>query len=107
MSQRRRKTLTLVADRVFIREFVHLDGRRFVRCRFIECVIHYSGAPAAVSGCTFCPNTRWDFDQDAANTIQTLESLGFRVEQPRPLLSSSPVRDRRPLEDRAHAAAVP
>ena len=85
-------TLPVIADRTFTRETVALDGFRYERCNFAECVIQYSGGPADVSDCIFAPNTMWDFRAGAALTIETLKMVGFRVEYgaPRP---NAPVLD--------------
>jgi hypothetical protein len=73
-------TLPVINGKTFTRQIVVLDGTRYENCRFDHCTIVYSGGPADLSACAFSPNTIWDFRNNAALVIQTLQLAGFRLE---------------------------
>jgi hypothetical protein len=72
--------LPVTSRKTFRREIVVLDGKRFEHCKFIECQIVYSGAPAEISSCEFSPNTVWQFQGPAGMTMQLLQQCGWRIE---------------------------
>jgi len=80
------KTLKLpvVKGQTFRNKTVVLDGTRYEECNFAECTIVYSGGAADLSACVFTPNTKWDFRNSAALTIQTLRLAGWRLEFGKP-----------------------
>jgi len=70
--------LPVVSNQTYAHKTLILDGTRFENCRFIECLITYSGGPAEASACEFSPNTAWRFEGPAAITMQVLQQCGWR-----------------------------
>jgi hypothetical protein len=51
-------------------ETVQLDGHEFIRCKFVRCVLVYSGGrPPKITGCSFDAATRFQFSGAAGDTI--------------------------------------
>jgi hypothetical protein len=54
---------------------VKLDNSEFKECKFINCVMEYSGTgPVSLSGCSF-ENVNWVFTGPAQNTLQFLHGI--------------------------------
>jgi hypothetical protein len=72
--------LPVIAGQTFTRTDVRLDGKRFEKCKFINCQIFYSGGLAEASACEFSPDTVWRFEGAAGITMAVLQQLGWRFQ---------------------------
>lgn len=55
---------------------VPLDGDEFIRCRFNDCLLVFTGeGPIVMDGNVFGPAVKWTFDGPAARTLQFLAAL--------------------------------
>jgi hypothetical protein len=55
---------------------IHVDGGRFIECRFEGSVLIYSGGrPPEFENCMI-GDTRWRFEGPALRTIQLLQAIG-------------------------------
>lgn len=71
----RQATLVTIEGEPFTNRVVNLDGVDFVRCRFENCTLVYSGRCAfGLEACTFV-NTRAHLAQPAADTLACLVLL--------------------------------
>lgn len=72
--------LPVIKGKTFKNQLVVLDGTRYEDCNFADCTIRYSGGPSDLSVCIFTPNTKWEILDQAAQVLQVLEKVGFRLE---------------------------
>lgn len=61
-----------IRDREFRREDIELDGKTFIKCKFTQCDLIYSGGDVpSLIGCQFNA-TNFRFKESAERTIQLL-----------------------------------
>lgn len=70
-----------IISQKYLKETVRIDGRRFLKCSFEDCLLHYGGEPCEWEDTTFL-NCRVFLDNSAAYAVQVLEGLGFRIIPP-------------------------
>ena len=62
-------------SKAFSSTIIDLDGRSFIKCSFTNCTFTYAGGKLPViSDCTF-NDCRWQFAENAANTIAFLSGM--------------------------------
>ena len=81
MSPKKAAALPVISGRTFTEQIVVVDGFSYERCRFVDCMIQYSGGAAEILDCELSANTIWDFRGSAASTIRILEAVGFKLDR--------------------------
>jgi hypothetical protein len=73
--------VTSIENETFRGDAVRLDGKKFLRCTFENCVLYYGGEPCEWENSRFV-DCRIVIDGKAHNTIQVLLGLGFHLIEP-------------------------
>ena len=66
--------MSLYQNNNFLGQKIQIDGHRFVRNRFENCVLVYGGGPLQLVENTLI-NVTWEFTESAARTIALLASF--------------------------------
>lgn len=73
----------------FTDQRIELDGKLFVRCTFVRCILVYAGGDGGgISGCTI-NNCVWKFERAAANTIGFMAAMYHSGEGGRDLIEGT------------------
>jgi len=75
------KSLEFIEAQAFRNETVRLDGKSFLDCSFVNCLLCYGGGQCEWENTRFS-KCRIVLDGPANDTIQTLQGLGFVIEAP-------------------------
>jgi len=73
--------MTNVENKAFTDATVDLDGKRFVRCRFVNCHLRYTGGECRMQGCHIAKGCVYQFDGAALNVALLLNDLGLTAIQ--------------------------
>jgi len=78
-----------IRDQSFTDQRIELDGKLFVRCTFVRCILVYAGGDGGgISGCTI-NNCVWKFERAAANTIGFMAAMYHSGEGGRDLIEGT------------------
>lgn len=70
------ENLVTVAGKTFENEDVEIDNKRFIKCKFIDCRLIFSGGGLPLfDSCEFSGEPRFDFGDHAARTLQMIHVL--------------------------------
>lgn len=61
---------------------VRVDGNRFTRCTFEQCVLRYAGGRAEFVECVIGPGCLYGLENAASFVPQVLRQLGWKIEPP-------------------------
>jgi hypothetical protein len=70
--------LTEVADKTETATVVHMDNKRFVRCKFTNCTLRYTGSQCEWDANTSFVQCSWKFE-DAARRTTEIFMLGINT----------------------------
>jgi len=54
-----------------------MDEVRYENCKFIDCVLVYSGGNGEAADCAIYPGTQWRFQAAAGRVVETLQRYGW------------------------------
>lgn len=76
-------------EQTFSDQRIELDGRLFVRCTFVRCILVYSGGDGGgISGCTI-NNCVWKLEGAAANTVGFMAAMYHSGESGKDLIEGT------------------
>lgn len=70
-----------VEDQTFTAMTVSIDDKHFIRCKFKDCVLTYSGADFAFAECLFEGQTRFTLEGPAMRTVSFLNNFNIQARQ--------------------------
>jgi hypothetical protein len=74
--------LPTLRGKTFKDSTIFLDGNAYVNCTFERCVLIYRGGLSKMDACYVGPNCEWRIADAAANTLQFLQSVGWKIIPP-------------------------
>lgn len=83
MKSSRSKALVKVAGVEFVGKAVLLDGREFVNCRFVQCLLKYRGGNTVLGPGCVAVDCMPEFYGSSARTVDVLSILGLLKFEPR------------------------
>ncbi|HKC47855.1 MAG TPA: hypothetical protein VKB45_12565 [Gemmatimonadales bacterium] len=84
-----KKRVVETRDQTFTDQRIELDGKLFVRCTFVRCILVYSGGDGGgISGCTI-NNCVWKLEGAAANTVGFMAAMYHSGESGRDLIEGT------------------
>jgi hypothetical protein len=66
--------MALFEDNTFVGQRIQMDGHRFIRNRFENCVLVYAGGPLSMVD-NVLSGTTWEFIEEAGRTVALLSSF--------------------------------
>lgn len=73
--------MSAVEDKTFTAMTVSVDDKHFIRCKFKDCVLTYSGGDFAFAECALEGQTRFTFEGPAMRTIALLNNFKLQIGQ--------------------------